>query len=153
MSYTLSNFNAGRNIYLYCFNQPPVILSFQLTTEKTCVEFNASRFYPVSNMTDHQICYAYEYYEPGKPTTIQSAGDLYSLPSNYLYFLIVLARYNNSMYEVISLYTNTICSVCGSYQCPYCPDYNGASCNELSSLLIISVVIFLIHRHSRSNYG
>nr|CDS32607.1 cd109 antigen [Hymenolepis microstoma] len=38
----------------------------KLTTERTCVEFNASRFYPVANMTDHQICYAYEYYEPGK---------------------------------------------------------------------------------------
>ncbi|VDD75471.1 unnamed protein product [Mesocestoides corti] len=92
----------------------------KLTTERTCVEFNASRFYPVSNMSDHQVCLAYEYYEPG--------------------------RYNNSMYEVISLYTNTICSVCGSFQCPYCPDYNAVACKELNiSLLLLIFTITIRH--------
>ncbi|VDM17333.1 unnamed protein product [Hydatigera taeniaeformis] len=94
----------------------------KLTTERTCVEFNASRFYPVSNMTDHQICLAYEYYEPG--------------------------RYNNSMYEVISLYTNTICSVCGSFQCPYCPDYNGIVFKVPSPRLIL-VILLLTLQHNR----
>ncbi|KAM7536349.1 hypothetical protein Aperf_G00000084793 [Anoplocephala perfoliata] len=98
----------------------------KLTTERTCVEFTASRFYPVSNTTDHQSCYAYEYYEP--------------------------ARYNNSMYEVISLYTNMICNVCGSYQCPYCVDYNGVIRNKLSFSLL-SVVAFLIVGYYRSTYG
>ncbi|VDK24517.1 unnamed protein product [Taenia asiatica] len=100
----------------FCYEIP------ELTTERTCVEFNASRFYPVSNMTDHQICLAYEYYEPG--------------------------RYNNSMYEVISLYTNTICSVCGSFQCPYCPDYNGVVLKE-PSLRLILVILLLTLQHDR----
>ncbi|CUT99038.1 cd109 antigen [Echinococcus multilocularis] len=93
----------------------------KLTTERTCVEFNASRFYPVSNMTDHQICLAYEYYEPG--------------------------RYNNSMYEVISLYTNTICSVCGSFQCPYCPDYNGAVFRQPTPLLLLVILLLTLQHH------
>ncbi|KAF6776505.1 hypothetical protein AHF37_03546 [Paragonimus kellicotti] len=70
-----------------------------ITPNDTCIQFRAERYYPVANMTQQHICSAYEYYEPG--------------------------RYNHSLYNVISLYTNSICNVCGSFACPYCPDYNG----------------------------
>uniref|UniRef100_A0A095AXW1 CD109 antigen n=1 Tax=Schistosoma haematobium TaxID=6185 RepID=A0A095AXW1_SCHHA len=69
-----------------------------ITPDKTCVQFTAERYYPVANITQQHRCSAYEYYEPG--------------------------RYNNSLYNVVSLYTNNICNVCGSFACPYCPDYN-----------------------------
>lgn len=36
-------------------------------------------------------------------------------------------RFNMSLYNAISLYTNNICNVCGSFSCPYCPDFNWAS--------------------------
>ncbi|CAH8437455.1 unnamed protein product [Dicrocoelium dendriticum] len=70
-----------------------------ITTNDTCIRFRAERYYPAANMTQQQVCSAYEFYEPG--------------------------RYNHSMYNVVSLYTNNICNVCGSFACPYCPDYNG----------------------------
>ncbi|BHF76298.1 endopeptidase inhibitor activity [Sparganum proliferum] len=87
----------------------------KLTNERVCVEYNASRFYPVSNVTLQQVCLAYEYYEPG--------------------------RYNNSLYEVMPLYTNSICNVCGAFMCPYCPDYNGVARSLTSWAILLTLFL------------
>ncbi|CAI2733480.1 unnamed protein product [Schistosoma spindalis] len=88
-----------------------------ITPDKTCVQFTAERYYPVANITQQHRCSAYEYYEPG--------------------------RYNNSLYNVVSLYTNNICNVCGSFACPYCPDYN-LSKKRIKLSISMICLIFLI---------
>ncbi|KAF5402207.1 hypothetical protein PHET_04001 [Paragonimus heterotremus] len=90
---------AGRNNSIMLMKACGRWVGTTITPNETCIQFRAERYYPVANMTQQHICSAYEYYEPG--------------------------RYNHSLYNVISLYTNSICNVCGSFACPYCPDYNG----------------------------
>ena len=46
-------------------------------------------------------------------------------------------------FNATSLYILSICEVCGSYQCPYCPHYSNSNLWELSSFL--SVFITLLH--------
>ena len=86
----------------YAFWQPGrVDLYFDyIGREETCVTFNAMRWYPVANMTQTQMCRVYDYYEPG--------------------------RFNHSLYHTFSLFSLSICHVCGSYECPFCPDFNTA---------------------------
>ncbi|KAL3319634.1 hypothetical protein Ciccas_001687 [Cichlidogyrus casuarinus] len=84
------------------FNQRNKVFFFfdSLSNNETCVTFRSERYFPVANMTRELLCTAYEYYERG--------------------------RYNQSLYKVVSLFTNNICNVCGAFNCPYCPDYNSA---------------------------
>ncbi|VDP75875.1 unnamed protein product [Echinostoma caproni] len=89
-----------------------------ITTNLTCVQFRAERYYPVANITQQQVCSAYEYYEPG--------------------------RYNNSMYNVVSLYTNSICNVCGSFACPYCPDYNGSKRRKPNTSILLFTAVLVM---------
>ncbi|KER25677.1 hypothetical protein T265_06913 [Opisthorchis viverrini] len=101
-----------------------------ITTNQTCVQFQAERYYPVANTTQQQVCSAYEYYEPG--------------------------RYNHSMYNVVSLYTNHICNVCGAYACPYCPDYNDAKrkvSKKTTVSLLVAFTLWLTQRHLARSEG
>ena len=76
-----------------------VFFYFQyLDREWTRVEFTVKRWFPVANMTQFHEYKVYDYYEP----------------------MITTMR----MYDVIGLKNLDICKVCGSFQCPYCYDYN-----------------------------
>lgn len=81
----------------------------------TCVRFTANRWFPVANMTLQHSLLIYDYYEPG--------------------------LFNLTLYKMFSLFNLHICQVCGSFQCPYCPDYNTAS--ENAANIIILMVTFL----------
>ncbi|PAA62636.1 hypothetical protein BOX15_Mlig006403g1 [Macrostomum lignano] len=81
----------------------------------TCLQFRADRWFPIANQTIHHKCKVYEYYEP--------------------------SVYNSSKYETMALFSNHICSVCGSFQCPYCPDYNAAVAMVTNPILLLLVAL------------
>ncbi|KAK0087516.1 hypothetical protein PV326_005160 [Microctonus aethiopoides] len=87
-----------------------------LDSEETCVNFTIERWYPVANMSRYLPVRIYDYYAP--------------------------ERFNESIFDAISIYTLNICEVCGSSQCPYCPIYNAAIliATPTSFLIILSVV-------------
>ncbi|CAD5111927.1 DgyrCDS1188 [Dimorphilus gyrociliatus] len=80
----------------------------------TCVRFTANRWFPVANVTIQHSLHIYDYYEPG--------------------------MFNLSMYKTNSLFGLHICQVCGSFQCPYCPDYNTAT-DTASNINVIETYI------------
>ncbi|UJR37646.1 hypothetical protein I4U23_030343 [Adineta vaga] len=89
-------------------------------TTPICWEFELKRYIPVANMTRYYEMTTYEWHEPWSA--------------------------NRSMYTLRTLFGLDICSVCGSYQCPYCPYYATSPTIELSIFLIIcSIVIQLFH--------
>ncbi len=66
-----------------------------------CWRFTLERYIPVANMSRYYEVKVFEYHEPG--------------------------NMNRSMYFLRDVFGLDICEVCGSYQCPYCPYYAGAS--------------------------
>ncbi|KAL8613871.1 hypothetical protein ACOMHN_032861 [Nucella lapillus] len=70
-------------------------------TSRTCVHFRADRWYPTANTTIQNRMRVYDYYEPG--------------------------MHNTTMYTTFNLFQTNICYSCGSYQCPYCPNFNSAA--------------------------
>ncbi|KAI1297211.1 Antigen -like protein [Halotydeus destructor] len=82
-----------------------------LDTSPVCLTFTVQRWYPVANMSRHIPARVYDYYAP--------------------------ERYNETMVNAYSLYVLSICDVCGSYQCPYCPIFSGSSLTTLNSVLLI----------------
>lgn len=88
----------------------------------TCVRFTANRWYPIANMTLQHSLLIYDYYEPG--------------------------MFNLSLYQTFSLFNLHICQVCGSFQCPYCPDYNTATeiASNFSILMVTFLAIFLFQK-------
>ena len=48
------------------------------------------------------------------------------------------------MVNAFSLYVLSVCHVCGSYQCPYCPIFSGGSSVTLSVTLFTFVMFKLI---------
>lgn len=54
------------------------------------------------------------------------------------------------MVNAFSLYVLSVCHVCGSYQCPYCPIFSGGSSITLSaavSILVIMLKLILSRTH------
>lgn len=49
-------------------------------------------------------------------------------------------RYNETMLNAYNLYALSICHVCGSYQCPYCPVYSHTT-SYLNSVMIIYLLL------------
>ena len=47
-------------------------------------------------------------------------------------------RFNETMFNTQNLYYLSVCHVCGSYQCPYCPIFSG-SLNLTPNLIIIFI--------------
>ncbi|KAF6025141.1 Tep6 [Bugula neritina] len=89
-------------------------------SRSNCAEFTASRKYPVAKIAELTRIKVYEYYEP----------------SNFLL----------TYYEKIELNKLTVCLVCGSYQCPYCPFYNTAGVHSPYSVytyLIYSIALII----------
>lgn len=50
-------------------------------------------------------------------------------------------RFNETMVNAFSLYVLSVCHVCGSYQCPYCPIFSAASSATLSFTLIAFLIL------------
>lgn len=69
--------------------------------KRTCVQFTLTRWFPVANMTRFMPVRIYDYYAP--------------------------ERFNETMLNAYNLYALSICHVCGSYQCPYCPIFSFAT--------------------------
>lgn len=90
-----------------------------LDTDPICWRFTLERYIPVANMSRYYEVKVWEYHEPG--------------------------NMNRSMYFLRDVFGLDICEVCGSYQCPYCPYYAGASgvfqpfaiCMLIVSLLVV----------------
>lgn len=59
---------------------------------------------------------------------------------------IISANFLLTYYEKIELNKLTVCLVCGSYQCPYCPFYNTAGVHSPYSVytyLIYSIALII----------
>lgn len=89
-----------------------------LNSTKQCVNFLAFRWYPVANVTEQQPVRLYEYYEP----------------ANFIY----------QFYPVASLFKNSVCLVCASFQCPYCPHWAGGSHVRASVAMLVVCSSFLL---------
>lgn len=96
-----------------------------LDSSPICVNFTAQRWYPVANMTRFISIRVYDYYAP--------------------------ERFNETMFEVYNLYALSICHVCGSYQCPYCPVFSAARSalgpNQPQTVLSLTVLLTVLWRH------
>lgn len=97
----------------------------RLDESKTCVFFQANRWYPVANSTIHHRIRVYDYYEPG---------------------LFVTQLYNTH-----NLFQLNICFVCGSFQCPYCPQFNVATVIKSTITLLCIVLGTLLQRYILRN--
>lgn len=88
-----------------------------LDSSPICVNFTAQRWYPVANMTRFISIRVYDYYAP--------------------------ERFNETMFELYNLYALSICHVCGSYQCPYCPVFSGGLSCAVPRLpaMILSIAV------------
>ncbi|XP_022694685.1 CD109 antigen-like [Varroa jacobsoni] len=93
-----------------------------LDEEPICVDLTINRWYPVANMSRFISIKVYDYYAP--------------------------ERFNESMFEVYQLYAMSICHVCGSYQCPYCPvfSHSGPMLRATYFMLGPMLAIFILLR-------
>ena len=55
--------------------------------------------------------------------------------------------HNTSMYTTFNLFNLNICYVCGSYQCPYCPNFNIATAIKATITLLCLISGFLMQRY------
>lgn len=99
-----------------------VVLYFSyLDSSKTCVQFDAYRWYPVANLTIQNRMRIYDYYEPG--------------------------MHNTTFYTTYDLFNLNICYVCGSYQCPYCPYFNVATVIKATFTTVTLILGFIIKQY------
>ncbi|CAK9297747.1 unnamed protein product [Gordionus sp. m RMFG-2023] len=94
-----------------------------LDSSFTCFNLSAERWYPIANMSEWHTIKVFEYYNP--------------------------THFNTTMYEAYNLKVLDICHVCGSFQCPYCPNFNSAP-NNLPGmtnifLLLCTMFVFIVH--------
>ncbi|GFT53743.1 CD109 antigen [Nephila pilipes] len=89
-----------------------------LDTSWLCVNFTVQRWFPVANLTRYLKAKIYDYYTP--------------------------ERYKEVIYEDFDLYVLSICEVCGSYQCPYCPYFSFA--HRINAQWIVLLMTFVLSR-------
>ncbi|CAG0898634.1 unnamed protein product [Cyprideis torosa] len=87
-----------------------------------CFNYTLKRWHPVANLTRFRMHLIYETYQP--------------------------ERFQKKMFNSTALYALDICTVCGSYQCPYCPYYSVSSSLSpshvvLSLCLVVTVKTFV----------
>lgn len=56
---------------------------------------------------------------------------------HYIYETHQPERFYEAMFNSTALYSLDICTVCGSYQCPYCPYYSHAAMHGASLLMVL----------------
>lgn len=109
------------------FTRPYIRFFFDnLTNVDTCVEFIAHRWWPVANVTREHIAKVYDFYEPG--------------------------RFHQVVYTTFQLFYLSVCHVCGSFQCPYCPDCNGSGAYSphLSLTLMVACLLLAVWRNFKT---
>ena len=79
-----------------------------------CFSHTVRRYYPVANLTRTRQAVIVE---PLRPE-----------------------RFFVRTFNATSLYILSICEVCGSYQCPYCPFYSSATIPLLNWVMIIPLI-------------
>ncbi|KAK6643489.1 hypothetical protein RUM43_004996 [Polyplax serrata] len=111
-----------RNLQRARFQDRKVLFYFDyLDNYDICVDFTVERWYPVANMSRYLPIRVYDYYAP--------------------------ERFNETIFDSLPTYILNICEVCGSSQCPYCPIYNLASILKASSVGIVILAVFVLHRN------
>ncbi|XP_053203111.1 CD109 antigen-like isoform X2 [Panonychus citri] len=100
-----------------------------LDSNPVCVTFTAQRWYPVANMSRFIPARVYDYYAP--------------------------ERYEELMVSTYDLYRLSICHVCGSYQCPYCPIFSGAEGlrNKINLEIMFLSLIMLFFTNRLINFN
>jgi len=91
-----------------------------LDTRPTCVSLKVQRWFPVANLTQYLRARIYDYYAP--------------------------ERYNETSVSHFNLYVLSICQVCGSFQCPYCPYFSTATVSQISVIVLISCLLISVLR-------
>ncbi|XP_054709212.1 CD109 antigen-like [Uloborus diversus] len=101
-----------RNLREARFQEGKITFYFEyLDISPICLTFTVQRWFPVANMTRYLSAKVYDYYAP--------------------------ERYNQTMMDMYSLFVLSVCQVCGSYQCPYCPVFS-------SSFITCSINIYIV---------
>ena len=90
-----------------------------IPTQKRCFKHTVRRYFPVANLTRTRQALLIE---PMRPE-----------------------RFFIRVFNSTPLYILSICEVCGSYECPYCPHYSDASVFRVN-LIVMMFVIFLLFR-------
>ncbi|KAK9497718.1 hypothetical protein O3M35_004386 [Rhynocoris fuscipes] len=96
------------------------IIAFYFThidTNLNCFNYTLRRQYAVANMTQYRKAIIYEN----------------NRRENFAEVII----------ESTALYLLSVCEVCASYQCPYCPHYNASKCNNFN--IILYFITFIIY--------
>lgn len=84
------------------------------------------RWFPVANLTQYIYARVYDFYAPEK--------------------------FNETLINAYNLHVLSVCHVCGSYQCPYCPAYSGSNLITPSFLqLIVFMSIIILIRFENIN--
>ena len=89
-----------------------------IPAEMQCFTHTVRRYYPVANLTRTRQAVIVE---PLRPE-----------------------RFFVRTFNATSLYILSICEVCGSYQCPYCPFYSSANIPFLNWALIMPLIVAVI---------
>lgn len=114
-----------------------------------CVGFTVQRWFPVANMTRFMPVRVYDYYAPGKLFCHETSC---CSDSNECYCFLDTERFNETMVNAYSLYVLSVCHVCGSYQCPYCPVFSGCPVGQpsLPVLLVCLLSFFALFIKNRN---
>lgn len=96
-----------------------VLLEYVRPDQPTCFTFEARRWYPVANISITHGINVFEYAETGV---------------KWLH-----------IYDTYTLFHLHICQVCGSFQCPYCPNYNKATNLMPPSSTVVAFFLMLTH--------
>merc|ERR1712001_374383 len=83
-----------------------------------CFTHMVRRYYPVANLTRTRQAVIVEALRP--------------------------ERFFVRTFNATSLYILSICEVCGSYQCPYCPFYSSANISLLNWAMIMPLVLVVL---------
>jgi len=86
--------------------------------QEQCFEHTVRRYYPVANLTRTRQAVIVE---PLRPE-----------------------RFFVRTFNATSLYILSICEVCGSYQCPYCPFYSSANMLYLNWTMIVPLIVAVL---------
>lgn len=89
-----------------------------ITTEWTCFNHTVSRWFPVANISLFRQAILYE--------------------------SLAREHFVHALFNSTPLFLLSICEVCGSYQCPYCPFYNNAVQMHISHLILLVVIFNLL---------
>merc|ERR1719495_47351 len=91
-----------------------------VVSEYQCFVHTVRRYYPVANLTRTRQAVIIEPLRPEK-------------------FYV-------KTFNATSLYILSICEVCGSYQCPYCPFYSTApSLTSAGHPVVLTVILFVMY--------